>query len=113
MDAALAAVRNYFERAARELHARGGRILPRNGTPPRSLQEQEEALAAWYTFLVTRLRVFKVRPFIRLPPTNTFGCWISDESCILHRTTKRGMRESSLAWYWGCQNILYLMQDMG
>ena len=62
VDAALAAMRNYFERAARELHARGGRILPRNGAPPPSLQEQEEALAAWYTFLVTRLRVFKVRP---------------------------------------------------
>ncbi len=62
VDAALAAMRNYFERAARELHARGGRILPRNGAAPPSLQEQEEALAAWYTFLVTRLRVFKVRP---------------------------------------------------
>ncbi|CAL8467730.1 g7268 [Coccomyxa elongata] len=61
VDAALAAMRNYFERAARELHARGGRILPRNGAPPPSLQEQEEALAAWYTFLVTRLRVFKAK----------------------------------------------------
>lgn len=60
VDAALSAMRNYFERAARELHARGGRILPRNGEAPPTLQEQEEALAAWYTFLVTRLRVFKV-----------------------------------------------------
>lgn len=60
VDAALLALRNYFERAARELHARGGRILPKDGSPPPTIDQQMEALAAWHAFLTTRLRIYKV-----------------------------------------------------
>lgn len=63
VDAALAAMRGYCERAARELHAAGGRILPRDGAAPPSLQQQMEGLQAWHAFLATRLQVFKVCAF--------------------------------------------------
>ena len=61
VDSALLAMRNYCERAAKELHAAGGRILPKDGRAPPSLQQQLEGLQAWHAFLTTRLQVFKVR----------------------------------------------------
>ena len=61
VDSALLAMRNYCERAAKELHAAGGRILPKDGRTPPSLQQQLEGLQAWHAFLTTRLQVFKVR----------------------------------------------------
>ena len=60
VDSALLAMRNYCERAAKELHAAGGRILARDGRAPPSLQQQLEGLQAWHAFLTTRLQVFKV-----------------------------------------------------
>jgi hypothetical protein len=68
VDAALSAMREYFERAARELHARGGRILPKDGGPAPTLEQQMEALAAWHAFLATRLRIYTVHPCPFLPP---------------------------------------------
>ena len=60
VDSALLAARNYCERVAKELHAAGGRILPKDGRAPPTLQQQLEGLQAWHTFLATRLQVFKV-----------------------------------------------------
>lgn len=60
VDAALLAIRCYCERAAKELHAAGGRILPKDGRAPPSLQQQLETLQAWHAFLATRLQAFKV-----------------------------------------------------
>ena len=60
VDSALLAARNYCERAAKELHAAGGRILPKDGRMPPTLQQQLEGLQAWHAFLATRLQVFKV-----------------------------------------------------
>ena len=44
VDSALLAARNYCERAAKELHAAGGRILPKDGRAPPTLQQQLEGL---------------------------------------------------------------------
>ena len=63
VDSALLAARNYCERAAKELHAAGGRILPKDGRAPPTLQQQLEGLQAWHAFLATRLQVFKVPTF--------------------------------------------------
>lgn len=63
VDSALLAARNYCERAAKELHAAGGRILPKDGRAPPTLQQQLEGLQAWHAFLATRLQVFKVPSF--------------------------------------------------
>ena len=65
VDSALLAARNYCERAAKELHAAGGRILPKDGRAPPTLQQQLEGLQAWHAFLATRLQVFKVPSFSR------------------------------------------------
>lgn len=67
IEAALSAARDYFERAARELHARGGRVLPRNGALPPSMAAQMEALNAWHAYLLTRLRLYKARRAFLLP----------------------------------------------
>jgi len=61
VDAALLSMRKYCERAAKELHTAGGRILPKDGRAPPSLQQQLEGLQAWHAYLTTRLQVFKVR----------------------------------------------------
>ena len=63
VDSALLAVRNYCERAAKEVHAAGGRILPKDGRVPPTLQQQLEGLQAWHAFVATRLQVFKVPAF--------------------------------------------------
>ena len=61
VDEVVAAVRNYCERAAREVDNRSGNLrhFTQDGRPPPSLEEQLEALEAWHAFIRSDLQAFK------------------------------------------------------
>ncbi|KAK9816598.1 hypothetical protein WJX72_002556 [[Myrmecia] bisecta] len=62
VDAGLTALRDYFERSAREMHAKlaqSGDPSSAPGSPDQPLEVQLDALEAWHAWCLARLRIFK------------------------------------------------------